>query len=307
MRILVAEDTPSSRRLLEGALTTAGYDVVTVPDGTAAWTSFESGDAPQLAVLDWEMPGLTGPQVCRKVRACGSQAYTYMLLLTSKTNIGDLVEAMEAGADDYITKPFDPAELFARLRSGRRILDLQAQLLAAREELREQATRDALTGVWNRYSILEILCRDLARAAREGGHVGIALMDLDHFKAVNDTYGHLAGDAVLQQAARRVEGAVRTYDAIGRYGGEEFLAVLPGCREADAVALAERMRHALAAEPARLEERELRMSASFGVASAPGGRFEDMIHAADEALYRAKRSGRNRVIGAESNALLLCR
>jgi two-component system cell cycle response regulator len=236
MRILIADDSVVSRHLLDATLRKWGYDVVVACDGTEAWNQLQREDAPKLAILDWVMPGLTGPEVCSKVRehAKGSE-YTYILLLTSKSLKEDLIEGMEAGADDYVTKPFDQHELKVRLRAGTRIIDLEDELVRAREELREQATKDSLTRLWNRSSILDILDRVLVRGEREQRPLGVVLADLDHFKSVNDTYGHFAGDAVLREFTRRVSGSMRSYDSMGRYGGEEFLIILPGCDEAHSV------------------------------------------------------------------------
>jgi len=205
---------------------------------------------------------------------------------------------MDAGADDYITKPFDQNELQVRLRAGTRLVDLQSQLLKAREDLREQATRDSLTRLWNRSSILGELGRELARSERESRPLGVVIVDLDHFKQINDTYGHLAGDAVLREAARRMQNGIRQYDSIGRYGGEEFLILLPGCGEAEIFAQADRLRKQLAQAEMSVNDCSVRVTASFGVTTAlPGERCteESLIRKADEALYVAKKSGRNRV------------
>jgi two-component system cell cycle response regulator len=209
-----------------------------------------------------------------------------------------LIEGMDAGADDYITKPFDQHELQVRLRAGTRLVDLQAELLSAREALREQATKDSLTHLWNRNSIFELLCRELARAEREGTPVGVVMVDLDHFKSVNDNYGHFTGDAVLCESARRMQSTIRQYDAIGRYGGEEFLVMLPGCDEQTSFNLAERMRKHLAQGLMCLNESAIGVTASFGATVAMPGQVwtpESLIRKADEALYLAKRLGRNRV------------
>ena len=182
LRILIADDSIVSRHLLDATLRKWGYDVVIASDGVEAWNVLERDDAPSIAILDWMMPGLTGPEVCRLVRQRRQQQYVYILLLTSKSLKEDLIAGMESGADDYVTKPFDHHELKVRLRAGIRIIELQAELMAARESLREQATKDFLTRIWNRSSILESLDRELTRSSREKRPVGIVLADLDGFK-----------------------------------------------------------------------------------------------------------------------------
>ena len=184
---------------------------------------------PQMLILDWVMPKIDGVELCRRIRARNRAPYQYILLVTAKDDKQDKISGLEAGADDYLTKPFDRSELHARLRAGRRILALQDDLIQAREGLRFQATHDVLTGNLNRGAILDLLRRELERAVRSQSAAGILLLDLDHFKKINDTYGHLTGDRVLKEVAQRIRGAVRSYDAVGRYGGEEFLVVLPGC------------------------------------------------------------------------------
>jgi two-component system cell cycle response regulator len=301
MRILIADDSIVSRHLLDATLRKWGYEVVVACDGVEAWNYLQTEDAPKLAILDWVMPGLTGPEVCRRVRekVHDKDAYTYILLLTSKSLREDLIEGMESGADDYITKPFDQHELKVRLRAGTRIIDLQRELVAAREELREQATKDFLTRIWNRSSILDIFQRELSRGARENRWVGLVLADLDHFKSVNDTYGHFAGDAVLREFARRMQSVTRPYDAVGRYGGEEFLIVLPGCDATCTANQAERMRAALANEAMSISDQPHLVTCSFGATSwSPGmdPSVEALIRITDNALYMAKGQGRDRVV-----------
>jgi len=298
VKILIADDSVVSRHLLEATLRKWGYDVMVACDGAEALELLQREDAPGLIILDWMMPGMTGVEVCRRIRQRDSEPYTYILLLTSKNEKEDLIEGMDAGADDYITKPFDQNELQVRLRAGIRLVDLQSQLLKAREDLREQATRDSLTRLWNRSSILGELTRELARSEREARPLGVVIVDLDHFKQVNDTYGHLAGDAVLREAARRMQNGIRQYDSIGRYGGEEFLILFPSCSEEDCVAQADRLRKQLAQTEMSVNDSSLRVTASFGVTVAMPGEMrtqEALIRKADEALYVAKRSGRNRV------------
>lgn len=311
MRILIADDSLVSRHLLEATLRKWNYEVIVACDGAEAWNVLNGDDPPRLAILDWVMPGMTGPEVCKRVRGRAQDAelnYTYLLLLTSKSQREDLIEGMEAGADDYLTKPFDQHELKVRLRAGSRVIDLQRELVAAREELREQATKDFLTRIWNRSSILDILQRELTRASRERRCVGVVLADLDHFKSVNDTFGHFAGDAVLREFTRRVGAAMRPYDSMGRYGGEEFLVVLPGCDELCTAGQAERMRVAVSGEAMVIEEQMHLLTASFGASCYRPGmtlNAETLIRIADDALYAAKKQGRNRIVVSSADAAIV--
>lgn len=298
MRILIADDSLVMRRLLQATLESWDFQVVCAGDGAEALACLQGADPPRLAILDWMMPVHTGPEVCRMVREGGSETYSYLILLTSKSQREDIVEGMGAGADDYVVKPFDKHELEVRLRAGRRILDLQNQLMLAQEALREQATRDALTSCWNRRVILETLARETKRAEREKRSLGVVMLDLDHFKLINDTHGHAAGDEALREVVRRVSGVVRSYDAVGRIGGEEFLIVLPGCDELCVLSHAERVRQVIERTPVFVDGVEVHVTASFGASSLqPGSGFspELLVRAADEGLYTAKRQGRNRV------------
>jgi diguanylate cyclase (GGDEF)-like protein len=274
-----------------------GYEVVVTKDGNEAWQALQEKDAPPLAILDWMMPGMDGVEVCRKVRERIKEPYTYLILLTALQQEEDLVAGMEAGADDYIAKPFKSNELKVRLRAGRRIIELQDELITAREALRAKATHDPLTGLWNHEEILRILDRELARADREGTTVGILMLDLDHFKKVNDTYGHMAGDVVLRVIAKRMFSLIRAYDAVGRYGGEEFIVVLPGCDQTSAQTIAERFRSYISKDNVDTPEGMIPVTISLGVAASGKGKKRDMnslVKAADSALYRAKSNGRNR-------------
>jgi two-component system cell cycle response regulator len=296
MKILIAEDDPVSRRLLEAFLVKWEYEVVVAGDGEEALRLLEREDAPRLAILDWMMPGKDGIQVCREIRGRENQPYVYILLLSARGNKRDVIEGLETGADDYLTKPFDPFELRARLRTGRRILELQEQVLSALAALRVEATHDPLTGLWNRTAILEIVQRELARAQRQETSLAVSMADLDHFKCINDAYGHLAGDAVLREVTRRMRASIRRYDEIGRYGGEEFLIVTPGCDARSALRQAERLRTRIAAKAMDIFKGTIPVTISLGVAVTRRAKEADsLLRAADAALYGAKNRGRNRV------------
>lgn len=298
MRILIAEDDPVSRRLLETNLARWGYEVQSTRDGNEAWEALRTANAPRLAILDRMMPGVDGVELCRRVRREGKEPYTYIILLTALHREYDLVTGMEAGADDYITKPFNSGELRVRLRAGRRIIELQNELIDARESLREKASRDPLTGLWNHGEILRILGRQLSRAEREAANISVIMADLDHFKNVNDSYGHMAGDTVLRLTSRRMMSVLRDYDYIGRYGGEEFLVVLPGCDRLMAAHLADRLRRSICDERMDIPEGLLQVTVSLGVATCGREGVPDagsLVQAADRALYLAKKNGRNRV------------
>lgn len=295
--VLIAEDDPVSRKVLEKFLDKWGYTVVCASSGSEAIEILERRDGPRLAVLDWMMPGMEGVQVCQQVRGWTNRPYIYVVLLTGRSEKEDVLKGLEMGADDYLTKPFDPPELRARLHVGQRILELQDALITARDELQFQATHDALTGVANRGVIFDALRREASRQGREGSPYGIILLDLDHFKWVNDTHGHIAGDAVLKETARRMSNCVRAYDLVGRYGGEEFLVVLPACDPGCMRKLAERLRQAIGAQPIATPSGDVTVTASLGVAVSTVVKPVDpdvLLHNADQALYRAKNLGRNR-------------
>jgi diguanylate cyclase (GGDEF)-like protein len=295
VKILIADDDRVSRRLLEGTLTRLGHDVSSVGTGTEATSALLAPDAPRLAILDWMMPGADGLAVCRTVRVQAPH-YVYVILLTARDRPEDMEAAAAAETDDFLTKPFDVRELRGRLRAGERILELQERLLETQDALRYEATHDRLSELWNRGMILDHLERELRRARREGQPLAVALADLDHFKQVNDNLGHSAGDEVLRQTAQRMRRAIRDIDAIGRYGGEEFLVVLPHCAVSDACRVAERVRTAVGGQPVEIGDDRVQASVSLGVAGATETSTPTtLVQAADEALYRAKSAGRNRV------------
>jgi two-component system cell cycle response regulator len=308
MKILVADDDPVSCRLMQRTLERIGYEVVVAADGRAASIELSSSDGPKLALVDWMMPELDGPGVCREVRRRPDGSYVYIVLLTSKQSQSDIVEGLEAGADDYLTKPCNPAELKARLVTGRRILQLEEKLVEAREGMRFRATHDGLTKLMNRTSILACLRQSLEVFLREGIPFSVLLCDIDNFKRINDGHGHLAGDAVLEHFAARLQKSVRFGDLIGRYGGEEFLMVLEGCGAEEIALRAEQVRRAVTEYPFALREGTLNVSASIGgtvvdVRNTPAS-VEDIIDQADAALYQAKAQGRDCVRIAERTAHL---
>jgi diguanylate cyclase (GGDEF)-like protein len=254
-----------------------------------------------MALLDWMMPGMNGIDVCREVRKQNPEPYTYILLLTAKDATESIVEGLESGADDYLVKPFKPQELRARIRVGLRLLGLEDTLVEGREAMRFKATHDALTEVWNRGYILETLDREIARSRRENASLGVLIADLDHFKSVNDIYGHLVGDAVLQEVTRRMQSDARPYDAVGRYGGEEFLILLPGCDADETAEKAERVRRLITQRPVETTAGPVNVTISFGAVSIsdwPEDSANQILQLADAALYRAKREGRNRTVMA---------
>jgi two-component system cell cycle response regulator len=298
--VLIAEDDPIFRRILENWFKRWDYRVTAVENGVDAWEALQKEDAPQLTVLDWMMPGMDGIELCRRIRGRSRGVYRYVLLLTAKDDKQDVVAGLEAGADDYLTKPFDVDELRARVRAGKRILDLQAALIHAKDDLQFAAAHDPLTGLWNRGAIIDLLKREVSRRQRTRDPLGVIMADIDYFKKINDTHGHLVGDAVLQEVTKRLAEGVRPYDAVGRYGGEEFLIVFPGCNAANLIVGAERLRHSIADQPIDTSAGQISATLSLGLASVEQDEKETLdseafLRNADEALYAAKARGRNRV------------
>ncbi len=305
MQILIADDDPVSRRLLERLLAKWGYEAITADDGTKAWEILQSKHSPRVALLDWMMPGIDGLEICRRVRTRTAQPYVYILLLTANDKVGNVVEGLESGADDYLTKPFHPEELKARLRVGLRVLDLENGLVEAREDLRFKASHDALTSIWNRGAIIELLENELSRARRDGSSVGVLMVDIDHFKMINDSRGHLVGDEVLRAVTGRLKSEVRSYDSVGRYGGEEFLILLPGCDTPKLQAKAQQLVNVIARGPIGTTAGTVAVTISIGgiaTSECPHADSNSLLRAADTALYRAKTTGRNRSEVAHGDA-----
>jgi diguanylate cyclase (GGDEF)-like protein len=307
MRILVADDEPTSRLIAQLALRGLGHECDTVVDGVQAWDAFRS-NPPEVVISDWMMPGLSGLELCRKIRAHTSASYTYFILVTGQGARDQIVEGMNAGADDYLIKPLDTDALQVRLIVADRVTSVHRQLAHHRTELEELnheltviALRDPLTGLGNRRALEEDLALLEARVARYGHRYSIALLDIDHFKAYNDTYGHQAGDQILRTVADQLKEEARDGDAVYRYGGEEFLCVFPEQSLATATVAAERMRSALEglAIPHSADSLGI-VTLSAGLAMLDPGHTKsvgEVVKEADEALYRAKQLGRNRVEG----------
>ena len=299
MKVLVAEDDELLRQMLRGGLARAGYQLVTASDGLAAWDMLQREHV-RMVILDWMMPGLDGPGLIRRIRAAGWPGYTYIILVTARTDARDVVEGLNAGADDYLTKPFREEELLARMGVGRRILDLETRLSDSLAREAAIANLDSLTGLPNRRALYDRARSELSRATREKRSLGIIMMDLDHFKEVNDRFGHGVGDEALRCVASVLQKNVRDYDFVGRWGGEEFLAILPGASLSQACLVAERIRTSV--ENVRLGTRGVEgvaLRASLGVACNVLGSvtrdLDELLEAADDVLYRAKEEGRNRV------------
>lgn len=301
MRIVIAEDEVVERRILENHLREWGHDVVVTKDGTEAWDVLRKEDAPRLALLNWDMPGLDGPEICRRVRSAQDGRFLYLIILTHRDKKADTVAALEAGADDFIGKPYDSTELQARLNVGQRIVQLNQKLEAANKKLSILAHTDSLTQTFNRNAIITRLGEELRRAIRESHPLTVIMGDLDHFKQVNDTYGHVAGDQVLAEVARRLKSACRVYDAVGRYGGEEFLCLVPNADVNQAQMVAERLHAAVGESLIEAEGVALHVTISMGaVWIVPRREWQGMVDSvvmrADTLLYRAKEQGRDKLV-----------
>lgn len=295
--ILVADDSPVYRKLVERTLFETGCTVCFANTGREAIELFERVH-PAIVITDWVMPDITGIELCHKIRSDAGAAYTYIIILTSNAEKENVVKGLSAGADDYLTKPFHPDELLARVRVGERLIELQRQIEAKNRELQELALTDALTGLPNRRAVESWAPRLLSGAARHGFPFWVVAMDLDHFKGINDRFGHEAGDKVLRRFAEILKANGRKSDICGRTGGEEFLQVITHADETAIRRVVERIRAQLAAEKFRLSDVEVTVTASFGVAGFCGTRapeFADLVKHADAALYRAKHLGRNRI------------
>jgi two-component system cell cycle response regulator len=303
VRLLLAEDERTQRLLLERQLRGAGYIVETAQDGNEALVRILHGSF-QILITDWDMPGIDGATLCRRVRDAQLPGYLYILLLTGHDSPADIVTGLEAGADDYVKKPARPAELLARLKTGSRIVQLERSLRASNEQVRLLSITDALVGTYNRRYLNDELVREIERSQRYGRPLSAILADLDHFKRINDEYGHNVGDEVLRGFADLLRASIRQSDWVARYGGEEFVVVLPDTDLAGAAATAEKIRLGCASAPMPTANGRVAVTASFGVAAitpqvdATTATAATLLGRADAALYRSKNAGRNRVSSA---------
>jgi diguanylate cyclase (GGDEF)-like protein len=305
IKVLVADDSAVYRKLVEQTLPEKHYSLLFAKNGQETVKLFAE-HKPALVIVDWIMPDVTGIEVCQQIRSGSQDSYTYIILLTGKSEKESVVEGLAAGADDYLTKPFHHEELIARVGVGRRIIGLQREIESKNTLLRELALTDALTGLPNRRAIEDWATRQLSGAARYGFPFWVALADLDHFKAVNDTYGHEAGDTVLKVFSEILKRNSRRSDICGRIGGEEFLLILTHAKEENAARVIDRVRTELEATKFNFDGKSLTVTGSFGMAGFEGTvapDFNRLVAQADSALYSAKRQGRNRVELAEAKTL----
>jgi diguanylate cyclase (GGDEF)-like protein len=296
-RILLVDDEPTQRLIMARLLKRAGYSVEVAGNGKEALGKIDAGDF-QLMITDWEMPEMDGIALCRELRATPGKGYIYTILLTARDAIEHVVTGLQSGADDYLTKPVIEPELIARLNTGKRIVTLERSLRTANEENRRLSITDPLTGAYNRRYLTEQLPREIERAARYGRQLATVMCDVDHFKRINDTQGHLVGDEVLKWFSGQLQQHVRGSDWVARYGGEEFLIVLVETNVANAAIAAENLRAQLATTPFPGVPGSLAVTASFGVAGwrenvPQGSTFDALVARCDEGVYASKAAGRN--------------
>jgi diguanylate cyclase (GGDEF)-like protein len=302
LKVLVVDDEQVARRIVEKTLTRLGYEVLLADSGEAAWKKIQEEPEPiRFIITDWNMPLMNGIQLIKKIRAAALPGYVYTILVTSNSKDEDIVKGLYAGADDYITKPFNPTELEARVAVGERVLALEDGLTQANNQLEKLAMVDSLTGLLNRRAIYKFARAELERARRVSEPLSVIFLDIDQFKNVNDQHGHLTGDEALKLIAQIVKERSRAYDGVGRWAGDEFLVVLPGAPENAAQNAAKRIVEGIALTKLALPEGGmLSLSASAGVATQSKvtgaiALLDDIIQSADEALYRAKEAGGNQV------------
>jgi diguanylate cyclase (GGDEF)-like protein len=298
MRILIAEDDLTSRNMLAGMLLKYGHEVVVAVNGVEAWDAIHQSDVPDMVILDWMMPEMDGIDVVRRVRSLQTELSPYIIMLTAKGGKNDIIAGLNAGANDYLSKPFDSGELLARIEVGRRTVEMQAALIESKKVLAYQAAYDPLMGLLNRRAILDRLGKEIARTVRVGGVLTVGMCDIDHFKQVNDTYGHQTGDDVLCGLAHILSENLRTYDFVGRMGGEEFLLIAPMETHMDYLSIFARLCEKVAQSKITTRSGVLAITVSIGVACVDAEiTVDEILEAADAAMYQAKNDGRNRMVG----------
>ncbi len=298
MKVLIAEDEPTGNLLLKNMVFRWGFDTVPVFDGTEAWKRLQEEDAPQIVILDWMMPGMDGLEVCRRIREMekGKDRYTYVIMLTGRGDTEDIVTGIDTGADDYIVKPFNQEELRARLRTARRNIELQMALRAANKKLQIMSRLDPLTGALSRSAILADLDLAMYRSRREEKTLTIALIDIDDLKEMNERHGRSAGDKVLQESVRRISASLRRTDNFGRYGGDEFLAILLGANSRTGIKICQRIQNIIGKKEILLPDHSLPVTVSQSLAVWDGKvDSKQFISAAEQTLLATKANGRNRV------------
>lgn len=296
-RIVIAEDERNMREELVARLERQGYRVEAFDGGQGALDRVRAGDV-DLVILDIIMPGLSGLDCCRLIKSITQEAFVPVVMLTSRTDTESRVEGLRIGADDYICKPFDDRELVARIEGMLRIKRKHDEVRAARAQLETLAVQDELTGLYNYRYLHTRLGEEFKRSERYRDPLACAMVDVDHFKQVNDAHGHDVGDRVLEEIARRLRGAVREIDVVARYGGEEFLLVLPSTHFAGALTVADRVWRSIGGSEIEIDAISLNVTISVGVALYPSRDIrskDDLLKAADRALYQAKTDGRNRI------------
>jgi len=305
MKLLVADDSNVSRSMLSAITKSWGYEVILAEDGEQAWKIMQENDAPQLLLLDWEMPKMNGIEVCERVIAKNPETPPYIVLLTSRSSSEDIVEGLSKGANDYLSKPFDTAELQVRLQVGKRMVEMQDKLNDTLNELKELASHDSLTGLLNRRAIMEGLPKEIQRMKRQEQVLCIGMYDIDHFKQINDTHGHLVGDEVLKEVTKRMTSTLREIDLLGRYGGEEFLVITPVDSNNNGIMLYQRICDAVSAQEIKIKDLSISVTISGGMTAYSADNNDqtitELIARADEALYQAKDNGRNQVVFKQIN------
>lgn len=302
--ILLVDDDRFIRTVLSQLLQDAGYRVSQASNGKEALALCKQTYFP-IILTDWVMPEMDGLEFCRAFRAEPSDSYTYLILLTSQEGKDNLIAGLEAGADEYLNKPVNETELMVRLKTAQRILDLERSLQKSLEEIKQLSIRDPLTGVFNRGYLDQHLPIEIRRADRYLRELSLVMLDLDHFKVVNDTWGHQAGDAVLQHCVRIITGTIRhEVDWVARYGGEEFILLLPETDQTGCSVVAERLRSLIAASPCSFNGEQITVTASFGAITRSasddrtGSTADLLLQRADQCLYQAKQEGRNLVVSS---------